>query len=404
MKKRLLIGITILLCFSMLAGCAGTQENNEHTGPGSSLTDSTLAYYTKLVSFKTDGYEQQSVKAFNASLVPEFGELLEAMAAITAVGLSPEDENYDFITMTLDASLRELYAEQMNEEAFYTGHVVKSCLSEPLNKEEEAIFEAEGPIYDFYFTADYYLEYEIISPDILKISERDNAFRVFGAELQAYVDGLSESELSSKSIEKKLTNRASTILQEIIPNGMTISCEIQILDPLEIQTSNPLTDEELEAIFSDMEVEWWTYDEYKEWLENEKVQLQDMVGETCWTRSRGEFVWTQEMTDEIIKLYEDTLEDIKNGMLYSKTVNGEADRFGMSVNPEDIRMGTSSRELSLSVKLLNGEEVTFGPFATVDDLLVEVEPFCKEQVANGRMTQAEADEILARYRDGSNSQ
>ena len=166
------------------------------------------------------------------------------------------------------------------------------------------------------------------------------------------------------------------------------------------KTFEPLTDEELEQRFPSPDVEWWTYDEYKAWLENQKILLQDMIGETGWTGSQGEFVWTQEKVDETIKMYEDILEDSKNGVLYSKPVDGnENGGFSMVINYEDIQMGTSSKELSLSVKLLDGEEVTFGPYATEDELLSEVEPFCKEQVANGRITQAEADEILDRYSD-----
>lgn len=86
-------------------------------------------------------------------------------------------------------------------------------------------------------------------------------------------------------------------------------------------------------------VEWWTYDEYKEWLENEKVELQSMLGEKGWTQSRGDFVWTQEMIDEAIAMYEQTLEDIKNGYLVSKTVDGSEDTMLM-MNPSDVWLGT----------------------------------------------------------------
>lgn len=89
--------------------------------------------------------------------------------------------------------------------------------------------------------------------------------------------------------------------------------------------------------FSAQKVEWWTYEEYAEWLENEKVELQNMIGERGWTGGRGEFVWTQEIVDETIAMYEGILENIKNGMLYSKTIDGEGDLFGMmSYDPENI--------------------------------------------------------------------
>lgn len=227
MKKGLLIGIAILLCFFMLAGCAGTQVDKQNIVPGSTLDEIALASYAKLISFKTDGYAQQSIKDFNACLLPEYAELLEAQAIVASAGLSVEDENYDFITVTMRASLSELYAEKMDEKAFFSGYVDNGHLSEPLNKKEEAIFEEEGPIYDFWFTAEYYLQYEILSQDTLTVAERDNAFRSFENELQAYVDGLSEAELDN-TITKELTDRAAAILQEVIPDGMTVSCEIKV--------------------------------------------------------------------------------------------------------------------------------------------------------------------------------
>ena len=106
-------------------------------------------------------------------------------------------------------------------------------------------------------------------------------------------------------------------------------------------TFEALTDEEYAARFPSLKVEWWTYDEYKEWLENEKVELQDMLGERAWTSGRGEFVWTQEIIDETIAMYEEILENIGRGMLYSKTIDGEADTsLMMSMNPADMWMNT----------------------------------------------------------------
>ena len=109
------------------------------------------------------------------------------------------------------------------------------------------------------------------------------------------------------------------------------------------KTFEALTEEEFKARFSVPDIEWWTYDEYKAWLENEKVELQDMIGERAWTSGRGEFVWTQEIVDETIAMYEGILEEIGNGMLYSKPREGEGDLFGMTItmsyDPADIAAG-----------------------------------------------------------------
>lgn len=88
------------------------------------------------------------------------------------------------------------------------------------------------------------------------------------------------------------------------------------------ETFEPMTDSDYDAAYA---VEWWTYEEFAQWLEEEKVSLQSLLGTTAWTSTDGEFVWTQEKIDETIAMYEQVLEDIGNGMLYSKSVNGSDD-------------------------------------------------------------------------------
>ncbi len=88
-------------------------------------------------------------------------------------------------------------------------------------------------------------------------------------------------------------------------------------------TFTPMTDEELAE--QNPSVEWWTYDEYAEWLENEKKELPKIIGSRSWTPSTGWFTWTQEKVDETIACYEETLEQIKAGYKISKTVDGSSD-------------------------------------------------------------------------------
>ena len=105
------------------------------------------------------------------------------------------------------------------------------------------------------------------------------------------------------------------------------------------KTFEAMTDEEFERRFPTPNVEWWTYEEYAAWLEQEKVNLQSMLGETGSTGGRGEFVWTQEIIDETIALYEGILQEIKEGVMYSKSVDGD-ENVMMSYNPADIESGT----------------------------------------------------------------
>ena len=106
------------------------------------------------------------------------------------------------------------------------------------------------------------------------------------------------------------------------------------------KTFEPLTDAEFEARYPTPDVEWWTYDEYKAWLEQEKVALQSLVGESGMAGG-VEFTWTQEKVDETIALYESILADIQNGVLYSKTVDGSDDVM-LVMYPADIAMNVDA--------------------------------------------------------------
>lgn len=104
------------------------------------------------------------------------------------------------------------------------------------------------------------------------------------------------------------------------------------------KTFEALTDAEFEVLYPTQDVEWWTYDGYKAWLENEKIVLQSMLGERGWTSGDGDFIWTQEKIDETIAFYEDILKEIQNGVMYSKTVDQD-EAIMMSYNPDAVGLG-----------------------------------------------------------------
>lgn len=158
------------------------------------------------------------------------------------------------------------------------------------------------------------------------------------------------------------------------------------------KTFVPLTDAEFEEKFPTPKIEWWTYEGYKEWLENEKEQLQSVIGEKAWVNGK-EFIWTQEMIDETIADYEETLEQIRNGMMISKSVDGDPNLM-VGFDPKD---NTSVSDYMVGITLKNGEERVFGPYLTKEELLAVIEPFCKTQVALGNMEQTEADMLLGKY-------
>lgn len=140
------------------------------------------------------------------------------------------------------------------------------------------------------------------------------------------------------------------------------------------KTWEPLTDEEFRQRSPLADVEWWTYEEYAAWLESEKVELQAMLGEKGWTGGRGEFVWTQEVIDETIAMYEGILQEIKKGKLYSKSVGGDTDSLLISggagsvfVKEEDSKLvKLAPDQVQVSTVIFDGSTPLEGSTCTID--------------------------------------
>jgi beta-lactamase regulating signal transducer with metallopeptidase domain len=152
------------------------------------------------------------------------------------------------------------------------------------------------------------------------------------------------------------------------------------------------------------DVEWWTNEEYSAFVDGQKTILPDLIGETGgYYDEKGvlhEEIWTLEKVDEAISLYEQTLEDIRNGVKVSKPVIDGGTMIGYSyslnhnLNPSD----PPSIGYSAGISLENGDTVNLGSFATEEERLAAVKSFCDEQVKTGNMTQQEADGFLSQYK------
>jgi beta-lactamase regulating signal transducer with metallopeptidase domain len=147
---------------------------------------------------------------------------------------------------------------------------------------------------------------------------------------------------------------------------------------------------------------WWTYDEYKAWLDEQKEILPNIIGETGgYYDEEGvlhEEAWTQEMVDEAILRYEQILEDIKNGAKVSKFIYGGensnyANAISYVINPSEPAAVSYSAEVSLG----NGDIKSLGEFETAEERLAAVKAFCDEQINSGKITRQEADKILGDF-------
>ena len=111
----------------------------------------------------------------------------------------------------------------------------------------------------------------------------------------------------------------------------------------------PMTDEEFSAASGWDNVEWWTEDEYSAWLEREKADLQSIIGSKGWTPSTGWFTWTQEMVDETIVQYEQTLRDIQAGQKISKPTS-DGDTMILSAYDSDAQTSVTDTQAAVGYK------------------------------------------------------
>ncbi len=158
-----------------------------------------------------------------------------------------------------------------------------------------------------------------------------------------------------------------------------------------LKDGRTLNESEYAKEYPASDIVWWTYEEYKDWLENEKKELQNVIGQKAWANGK-EFIWTQEIVDETIAMYEENLQLIKEGTLLSKEVGGDPNLM-VEFNPS---WSISTQVYEIGIKLNNGEEKVFGPYESCEELLSVIKPFCEEQVALGNMDSSEAKEIISK--------
>ncbi len=108
-----------------------------------------------------------------------------------------------------------------------------------------------------------------------------------------------------------------------------------------------MTDEEFEAQLATSDIEWWTFEDYAAWLENEKKALQSVIGEYAWTSADGWFIWDEERVNEAIAQYEGVLQQIKDGLKISKTVDGS----------EDTILAQGSGDIISAVEIETGDTI-----------------------------------------------
>ncbi len=184
-----------------------------------------LASYEELIAYKTENYSQQSIADFNATLASTPDELTEFLAAYAEVisTISPDDKNYDFFTTTLGFSSHELYCEHMGEQVVFLAGISKQSRPSKWLDEEGEIW------YEFNCYVDLYVCYSVSSPENITVAERDNMLLTFEEEMQNYLDGLSETEITDGNIKTMLMNKAAELANSLSTENMKLlPCDISV--------------------------------------------------------------------------------------------------------------------------------------------------------------------------------
>lgn len=137
------------------------------------------------------------------------------------------------------------------------------------------------------------------------------------------------------------TGKAFAAKTSAAPDDQTVSqateSTITRLDPVSGKTQyswdsgktwTALTDEEYSAMFSSLNIEWWTYDGYKKWMEEQIEALQVMADDGVpdyYDKTGVLRELTQADVEEAVVRYQSILDRIKSGQRVSKTVNESTD-------------------------------------------------------------------------------
>lgn len=130
-------------------------------------------------------------------------------------------------------------------------------------------------------------------------------------------------------------------------------------------------------------VHWWTADEYEAWMNEQQKEMESLIGTgDGWYDGQGVFhEFTQESVNAMMSSYKETLESIKNGVLYSKD-SGDSDTYSMIPPTEDV-----VSDYSVDITTNDGQKVHIGNYSTVEEL----DEAISDAVKTGKITQEEAD-------------
>ena len=153
-----------------------------------------------------------------------------------------------------------------------------------------------------------------------------------------------------------------------------------------------ISEEKYNELYPQLDIVYWTYEEYKEYLEEQIPVWQSLIG-AKYKNVKGEWVeWTQETVYQCIAQAEEELEAIKNGALVSRTIDGVNDpNFSITINNLNSDVDVTYTTTIIDQK---GQEINLGSFSTEEERLTAVQDYCDEQIRLGNMTKEYAENLI----------
>ena len=157
---------------------------------------------------------------------------------------------------------------------------------------------------------------------------------------------------------------------------------------------------------SDTQLEYWEIDEFEDWMEQQRDQIQKLADNKdksfYYKDDNGSYVcreWTQEDVDSLYEGWQEQLALMKEGYHFTKSM--ELSNGGIisgAFDPETWNAEPASAPGSTIITLPDGSTVDLGHFDTADAATKAVQEYLEQQVSSGNISQEEADNLL---NDGS---
>lgn len=168
-------------------------------------------------------------------------------------------------------------------------------------------------------------------------------------------------------------------------------------------TSDAVADENcLPGGPSDTQLEYWEIDEFEDWMEQQRDQIQKLADNKdksfYYKDDNGSYVcreWTQEDVDSLYEGWQDQLALMKEGYHFTKSM--ELSNGGIisgAFDPETWNAEPASALGSTIITLPDGSTVDMGHFDTADAATKAVQEYLEQQVLLGNISQEEADNLL----------